>query len=415
MSNAHAFDWVERPLRLDPKEPHLRIQFVTILVRELDRSIQFFVDQLGFSLVMDGREMNGEKRAALAPPDGVTLLALREADPKSEEYQRVGKCGPVVFFSDNVNQKFQQWSRQGVNFNRDLHEPIAGSPVVVDFQDPDGNSFALAGIDNFTRALEEKRHAIGEKMDAERRAAREFEIAKEVQFRLFPQTRPAVRTLEYSGMCLQARQIGGDYYDFLDLGQDRLGLIIGDISGKGIAAALLMANLQANLRSQSAIAVDEPQRLLRSVNQLFYENTADNAYATFFFAEYDDRTGRLRYANCGHLPGLLLRSNGDLERLEPTGTVLGLFEEWHCDIEQKCLFPGDVLALYTDGVTEALNPAGDEFGEERLPDALRRYRDLPPQALLAEILKEIQEFSPTDQNDDITIIVARRRAQNGRL
>jgi len=231
MSNAHAFDWVERPLRLDPKEPHLRIQFVTILVRELDRSIQFFVDQLGFSLVMDGREMNGEKRAALAPPDGVTLLALREADPKSEEYQRVGKCGPVVFFSDNVNQKFQQWSRQGVNFNRDLHEPIAGSPVEVDFQDPDGNSFALAGIDNFTRALEEKRHAIGEKMDAERRAAREFEIAKEVQFRLFPQTRPAVRTLEYSGMCLQARQIGGDYYDFLDLGQDRLGLILGYISG----------------------------------------------------------------------------------------------------------------------------------------------------------------------------------------
>jgi serine phosphatase RsbU (regulator of sigma subunit)/catechol 2,3-dioxygenase-like lactoylglutathione lyase family enzyme len=410
MSNAHAFDWVERPLRLDPKEPHLRIQFVTILVRELDRSIQFFVDQLGFSVVMDGREMNGEKRAALAPPDGVTLLALREADPESEEYQRVGKCGPVVFFSDNVNQKFQQWSRQGVNFNRGLPESIAGGPIVVDFEDPDGNSFALAGIDNFTRALEEKRHAIAEKMEAESRAAREFEIAKEVQFRLFPQTRPVVHTLEYSGMCLQARQIGGDYYDFLDLGQDRLGLIVGDISGKGIAAALLMANLQANLRSQSAIAVDEPQRLLRSVNQLFYENTADNAYATFFFAEYDDCTGGLRYANCGHLPGLLLRSSGDLERLQPTGTVLGLFEEWHCDIEQKCLFPGDVLALYTDGVTEALNPAGDEFGEERLSDALRRYRDLPPQALLTEILKEIQEFSLTDQNDDITIIVARRRA-----
>lgn len=176
-----------------------------------------------------------------------------------------------------------------------------------------------------------------------------------------------------------------------------------------------MANLQANLRSQSAVAVDDPQRLLQSVNRLFYENTADNAYATFFFAEYDDRTGRLRYANCGHLPGLLLRANGDLERLEPTGTVLGLFEHWTCEIEQRCLFPGDVLALYTDGVSEATNPDGEEFGEERLSDALRQNRELPPQALLDAILNEIREFSPTDQNDDITVIVAECHPKHGGL
>src|SRR5213079_2177109 len=107
----------------------------------------------------------------------------------------------------------------------------------------------------------------------------------------------------------QARQVGGDYYDFLDLGSERLGFVIGDISGKGIAAALLMANLQANLRSQCAVAVDQPQRLLESVNQLFYGNTADSSYATLFFAEYDDNARRLRYANCGHLPALLLRSD----------------------------------------------------------------------------------------------------------
>jgi serine phosphatase RsbU (regulator of sigma subunit) len=126
---------------------------------------------------------------------------------------------------------------------------------------------------------------------------------------------PSLRTLDYAGICIQARQVGGDYYDFLDLGRERLGLVIGDISGKGIAAALMMANLQANLRSQCAIALDQPRRLLRSVNQLFYENTTDSAYATFFFADYDDRTQRLRYANCGHLSGLLLRSNNTLERL----------------------------------------------------------------------------------------------------
>src|SRR5206468_370643 len=143
-------------------------------------------------------------------------------------------------------------------------------------------------------------------------------IAKQVQARLFPQTLPPLKTLEYAGICRQARQVGGDYYDFLDLGSERLGFVIGDISGKGIAAALLMANLQANLRSQSAIAVDQPQRLLRSVNQLFCENTTNGAFATLFFAEYDDATRRLRYANCGHLAALLLRCNDSIERLEST-------------------------------------------------------------------------------------------------
>src|SRR5207248_5979412 len=117
-----------------------------------------------------------------------------------------------------------------------------------------------------------------------------------------------------------ARQVGGDYYDFLNLGQERLGLVIGDIAGKGIAAALLMANLQANLRSQCAIALDEPQRFLRSVNRLFYENTIDSAYATLLFAEYDDKSRRLRYVNCGHLCGLLFRGGDGLERLDSTCT-----------------------------------------------------------------------------------------------
>src|SRR5208283_4950863 len=118
------------------------------------------------------------------------------------------------------------------------------------------------------------------------------------------------------------------------------GLVIGDVSGKGIAAALLMANLQANLRGQCAIAADEPQRLLRSVNHLFCENTTDSAYATLFFAEYDDQTRRLRYASCGHLTALLLRGDGALNRLASTGTVLGLFADWDCATEELLLFSG---------------------------------------------------------------------------
>jgi serine phosphatase RsbU (regulator of sigma subunit) len=183
--------------------------------------------------------------------------------------------------------------------------------------------------------------------------------------------------------------------------------VIGDIVGKGIAAALLMANLQANLRSQCAIALDEPQRLLRAVNQLFYENTTDGAYATLFFGEYDNGARRLRYSNCGHLCALLLRSDNTVERLDSTSTVLGLFKEWDCFISERSLFVGDTLALYTDGITESFNQAEEEYGEERLIEALRKHRGLSSQGLLESIVEEVRQFSPHEQHDDITLIVAR--------
>src|SRR5205807_1044635 len=214
--------------------------------------------------------------------------------------------------------------------------PIWGG-VFTRFEDIDRNSFALVSFDEMSRAVEAQRRAAAEKLESERRAAHELEIAKQVQARLFPQVLPPMGTLDYKGICRQARQVGGDYYDFLDLGRERLGLVVGDIAGKGIAAALLMANLQANLRSQCATALEQPERFLCSVNRLFYENTADSAYATLFFAEYDDRERRLRYANCGHLSGFVLCSDDRLERLESTCTVLGLFPEWQCVIDERGL------------------------------------------------------------------------------
>lgn len=261
--------------------------------------------------------------------------------------------------------------------------------------------------EEMSREVEARRRFIAERQEAARRAAQELEIAKQVQARLFPQILPRLATLEYAGICVQARQVGGDYYDFLDLGGGRLGLVIGDISGKGIAAALLMANLQANLRSQCAIALDQPQRLLRSVNQLFFENTTDSAYATLFFGEYDDHTQRLRYANCGHLSALLLRGDDTLERLDSTCTVLGLFKEWDCSIGERRLLPGDTLALYTDGITESFNDADEEFGEQRLIEALWRNRELSSQELLPAVVDDVRRFSPREQHDDITLIVAK--------
>jgi serine phosphatase RsbU (regulator of sigma subunit) len=225
--------------------------------------------------------------------------------------------------------------------------------------------------------------------------------------RLFPQRHPLLKTLAYVGLCCSARAVGGDYYDFLDLGKGRLGLVVGDIAGKGIAAALLMANLQASLRSQCATAWEQPQQFLRSVNQLFYENSAENDYATIIFAEYDDETRQLRYSNCGHPPAFLLRRDDTLERLESTSTVMGLFERWDCAIEERQLYPGDTIVLYTDGATESSNLAGEEFGEERLLEALKQNRELGSQELLAAIMSQLRQFSPYEQTDDITLIVAK--------
>jgi serine phosphatase RsbU (regulator of sigma subunit) len=268
-------------------------------------------------------------------------------------------------------------------------------------------------------ALESIRLAesMAQRMEEENRAAHEMEIAREVQARLFPQKMPPLRTLEYAGRCVQARKVGGDYYDFLDLGPGRVGIVLADISGKGISGALLMANLQANLRSQYAMALEDVAGLLTSVNRLFYQNSSDSTYATLFFADYDDSVRRLRYVNCGHLPSLLLHTGqcsqdrgpeqAVVERLHSTSTVLGLFEDWKCEIAEVQLCPGDILLLYTDGITEAANIDEEEFGESRLVETLRANSHLPVELLLREIVAATQQFSRSEQQDDITLVVAR--------
>src|SRR5213080_4690120 len=355
-------------LRLDRHDPYLRVLCVNIFVRDQDRSLRFYVDQLGFGLVIDESYESGGRWVAVAPPDGNTVLALITPKRNSAESKLIGRCRHTVLVTEDVMAKFDEWRRHGVRFHHPPQTTLWGG-IFTRFDDLDGNSFALVGRDDFVREIEAQRRAAAEKLEAERRIAQELEIAKQVQARLFPQTQPPLKTLDYAGICHQARAVGGDYYDFLDLGRERLGLVVGDIAGKGIAAALLMANLQANLRGQCAIALGDPQRLLGLVNELFYENTTEGTYATLFFAEYDDETGCLRYVNCGHLPALLLRSDNSVERLDSTATVLGLFKEWDCSVGARRLFAGDILALYSDGITESFNDAEEEYGESRLIDA----------------------------------------------
>jgi serine phosphatase RsbU (regulator of sigma subunit) len=399
-----------QPFRPDcpecPERPYLRVFKSTVYVSDHDRSLDFYVNRLGFSVLADIAGTYDGRWVAIAPPDGQAILALVAPKPGTDKYRLIGRETQIGFISEDINITYELWQKHGVRFHQPPQQTIFGI-TFARFQDIDGNGFELIGTDQFTRQIEQERHIAAEKVESDRRTTQELEIARQVQARLFPQTLPPLKTLDYAGICIQARHVGGDYYDFLALGNQRLGLVIGDIAGKGIAAALLMANLQANLRSQFALARDEPQLFLQSVNRLFFQNTTDSAYATVFFADYDDTARRLRYANCGHLAAIVLRRNGQVERLCSTATVLGLFEEWQSPTVECHLAPGDIFALYTDGVTEAFSESEEEFGEDRLIATLRQNSNLTPQEILAATINEIQRFSPHEQNDDITLIVAK--------
>jgi serine phosphatase RsbU (regulator of sigma subunit)/catechol 2,3-dioxygenase-like lactoylglutathione lyase family enzyme len=401
---------IERSLlRLDGSDPYLCLHFVIIFVRDQERSLRFYVDRLGFRVAVDHKFDDGRRWIEVAPPDGNAHIGLAAVEPEADIASLISPETRIWFITEDVNSKYEEWRARGVHFRFPPQVPAWGG-IHTRFEDPDGNSFGLAGFDELTRGVEAQRRAMAQKYEAERRAAQEIEIARQVQARLFPQVHPEVKTLEYAGLCRQARQVGGDYFDFLNLGHQRLGLVVGDVSGKGIAAALLMANLQANLRSQSALAVTQPEIFLRSINHLFYANTVESAYASLFFADYDAESCRLRYANCGHLSGLILRSDNSLWRLDSTATLVGLFQDWECEFADFKLAPGDLLTLYTDGITEAVNDRDEDFGEKGLIQSLRRYRDQPCHTAAEAITNQVCSFSPGDQQDDITLILARCRS-----
>ncbi len=260
-------------------------------------------------------------------------------------------------------------------------------------------------------ALESFRLAeqMAERLEAERRASHEMALARQVQLRLLPQQAPSLDTLECAGDCVQTRAVGGDYFDFVDVEPGRLGLVLADISGKGFPAALLMASLQASLRSRPPEAFQQLPEQLSAVNQLLFRYSAPNRFATLFFGVYDDRSRVLRYVNCGHNPPILLRRDGSLERLMPTAMVLGLLEPWESTTGEVDLGPGDLLAVYSDGVTEAFSDDDEEFGEERLISILRRHQGQPLLPFVRSVIAAVQEWSGSLQEDDLTLLLARGR------
>lgn len=238
---------------------------------------------------------------------------------------------------------------------------------------------------------------------------REIEIAREVQQRLFPQTLPACATLEYAAHCRPARAVGGDYYDFLDLPDGRLGIAIADISGKGIPAALLMASLQASVRGNTYVASKSAAQLMAHVNHLVFEASPECSYATFCYGRYDPVTRELTYSNGGHNPPMILRGSKVI-RLENGGPPVGLLEEAKYEQETVLLEPGDLLVMFTDGISDAENGDRKEWGETGLLQAVRACAACSPAEIIDGVMAAADAFvNGAPQHDDMTMVVARVR------
>jgi sigma-B regulation protein RsbU (phosphoserine phosphatase) len=249
----------------------------------------------------------------------------------------------------------------------------------------------------------------------------EVEIASEVQNQLFPRTPPVMQTIELVGICHPARMVSGDYYDYLRLPDGNLAVAIGDVAGKGISAALLMASIQSIIRTQLAAGMPlaaaaanghagahfSTSSIVAQLNRQLYASTAPEKYATFFFGAYDERSRIMTYTNAGHLPPLLLRAGG-VTLLEVTGTVVGAFPSIVYEEQTVELRANDLLIAYTDGITEPENAYGEEFGSDRLAETALRYQNREPKEIVAKIMEAVTHWSTAPElPDDMTVVIAR--------
>jgi sigma-B regulation protein RsbU (phosphoserine phosphatase) len=255
--------------------------------------------------------------------------------------------------------------------------------------------------------------ALIEEQKQRQRLENELAIAQQVQAQLFPQELPKLPRLELAAVCRAARVVSGDYYDFIPLDANRVGIAIADISGKGISAALLMASLQAALRSQVLLdgALSEnTAELVTRLNRHLFLNTSSDRYATFFYATYDSRSGVLRYTNAGHLPPLYVLGE-KVRKLEEGGMVVGLFDDCVYEQGRAEIAAGGLLVAYSDGLVEPENVYGEQFGIEQLTAEVLRHQHLPPQDLAEALVRAAEEWAGTqEQADDMTVIVARVQA-----
>ncbi len=244
---------------------------------------------------------------------------------------------------------------------------------------------------------------------------RDLDGARRVQSRLLPQSVPTLETLECAAACSEAGAVGGDGYDFVDLGGGNVAIVLADVSGKGMPGAILWANLQATLRSQTAALAGDLPGFMATVNRLFFAATSPEHFATLFLGIYDDASRSLRYVNCGHNAPLLARADGGFDQLNSTAPALGLMEKWTARERSVELREGDTLLIYSDGVTEARRESeatGDEeFGDARLAASLCQHARQPLADLPDSILEDVKAFAGPEPQDDRTVVALRGRAR----
>ena len=243
-----------------------------------------------------------------------------------------------------------------------------------------------------------------EAMEELRQRKEEIQEAHEIQERLVPMEIPELPGYEMAAAWQPARSVGGDYFDALKFNEDSLAVAIGDVTGKGVPAALLMSNLQATVRGIAGPEVT-PAELCAWVDRATHPYMGENRFITFFYGLLDAPARRLTYVNAGHNPPMLVRSDGSCSRLLDGGPVLGLVRNWSCQTGSVDLAPDDRLVLFTDGITEAMNASGEEFQEERLIELVVTHRQLPPAAIREKIMTELREFNRDQWNDDATLLV----------
>jgi phosphoserine phosphatase RsbU/P len=268
---------------------------------------------------------------------------------------------------------------------------------------------SLASQTGLALEISELALSLAEEAAHRERSNREIEIAREVQQRLFPQKLPEIPGLDFAGMCRAALGVGGDYYDLIQLENGLVGVAIGDVSGKGISAALLMAGLRASLRGITTDGSGDLAKMMQRINSLVYEASTSNRYATFFFATLDPSTRQLSYVNAGHnAPMLVKGGSGGVLRLEAGGTPVGLLPSAMYEAQSVSLGAGDLLLCYTDGISEAMNLADEEWGEERMLEAIRKVPNASAADILRDVFKSADQFTgEAPQHDDMTLLLLR--------
>ncbi len=236
----------------------------------------------------------------------------------------------------------------------------------------------------------------------------ELSFALQVQQTLFPRQLPTSYGLEFSAVCIPARGISGDYYDVLPLPDGRLAFAIADISGKGISAAILMAHLQALLRTLTP-AAQFPNDLCSRLNQHLHQVTDASRFATFFCAEWHRSQNRLRYVNAGHNPPFLFSSDGR-RTLDHGGIPLGIMPDWKYEMGEVLMSPGDLLVMYSDGITEAGLSGGEEYGEKRLISLISAIKNRPLPEIQRSVLSSVRAWAGKDPEDDMTLVIVRAEA-----